>query len=271
MAGVKPKKGLGQHFLTDLSVARRIAATLDGWQGTPVLEIGPGMGVLTRFLIEDGHDVTVVELDGESVAWLHQNMPQLPRERVVEGDFLRMDLDALYPPQQVPQFCVTGNYPYNISSQIFFRILDYKDRVACCTGMLQREVAERLAAPPGTKARGILSVLLQAWYEVEYLFTVSENVFNPPPKVKSGVIRMTRRREVTDLGCDPALFRTVVKTAFGQRRKTLRNSLRGMLPPGAALPEDCQLSGLRPEQLSVAQFVELTNIVNSLRQKGVQP
>lgn len=267
MAQVKPKKALGQHFLTDMSVARRIASTLDAYKGLPVLEIGPGTGVLTQFLLQEGHDVTVVEIDSESVAYLRDNMPALARERIVEGDFLRMDIDTLYPPSTVPQFCVIGNYPYNISSQIFFRVLDYKDRVVCCSGMLQREVAERLAAAPGTKARGILSVLLQAWYDVEYLFTVSEKVFNPPPKVKSGVVRLTRNG-VTDLGCDPVLFRTVVKTTFGMRRKTLRNSLRGLLPPGKALTgaEAEALTALRPEQLSVQQFVQLTNMVAELRQ-----
>lgn len=268
MAQVKPKKALGQHFLTDMSVARRIAATLDAYKGKPVLEIGPGTGVLTQFLLEGGHDVTVVEIDTESVEYLHGNMPALAADRIVEDDFLRMDIDALYPPTTVPQFCVIGNYPYNISSQIFFRVLDFKDRVVCCSGMLQREVAERLAAAPGTKARGILSVLLQAWYDVEYLFTVSEKVFNPPPKVKSGVVRLTRNN-VTDLGCDPTLFRTVVKTTFGMRRKTLRNSLRGLLPPGKTLsgPEAETLTALRPEQLTVQQFIQLTNMVAEIRKQ----
>ncbi len=185
---VKPKKALGQHFLTDLSVAGRIAATLSDYVGVPVIEVGPGMGVLTRFLLDGGHDLTVVELDRESVEYLQANFPQL-HGRIVEADFLRLDLAEL---TRGREFCVIGNYPYNISSQIFFRILDYKDMVPCCSGMLQREVAERLAAPEGTKARGILSVLLQLWYRVDYLFTVSENVFNPPPKVKSGVIKLVR-------------------------------------------------------------------------------
>ena len=158
-----------------------------------------------------------------------------------------------------------GNYPYNISSQIFFHVLEFKDKVVCCSGMLQREVAERLAAREGTKSRGILSVLLQAWYDVEYLFTVSEGVFNPPPKVKSGVIKMTRNG-VTDLGCDAVLFKTVVKTTFGQRRKTLRNTIKGLLPAGAQLPVDHHLLGKRPEQLSVAEFIELTNLVSTLRE-----
>ena len=263
MAGVKPKKALGQHFLTDMSVAERIASTLDLYPTLPVLEVGPGMGVLTRPLLER-HDpalVTVAEIDTESVAWLHDHLPE-PQPRIVEGDFLQMDLDELLPGGG--PFCVIGNYPYNISSQIFFRVLEYKDRVVCCSGMLQREVAERLAAAPGTKARGILSVLLQAWYDVEYLFTVSEKVFNPPPKVKSGVIRMVRNG-VTDLGVDAALFKTVVKTTFGQRRKMLRSSVRSLLPPSTTLPDDYPLAGMRPEQLSVQQFVDLTRTVAELR------
>ena len=180
--------------------------------------------------------------------------------RIVEKDFLALDLAALFPGRD---FCVIGNYPYNISSQIFFHILQWKDQVVCCSGMLQKEVAERIAAGPGSKTRGILSVLLQAWYDVEYLFTVDEHVFNPPPKVKSGVIRLTRNN-VEDLGCDPSLFKTVVKTTFGQRRKTIRNSLKPLLPPGASVPES-PLVALRPEQLSVEQFIELTNLLSNLR------
>lgn len=257
---VKPKKALGQHFLTDLSVARRIAATLDPYKSLPVIEVGPGMGVLTQFLLSEGFDVKVAEIDGESIDYLREEYPELS-DRIIAADFLRLDLNEVFPGDS--KFCVIGNYPYNISSQIFFHVLDYKDRVTCCSGMLQREVAERLAAPEGTKARGILSVLLQLWYDVEYLFTVDENVFNPPPKVKSGVIRMTRN-SVTDPGCDPRLFKTVVKTTFGQRRKTIRNTLRSLLPADAVLPES-PLMAMRPEQLSVEQFVELTNIVASLR------
>lgn len=258
---VRPKKALGQHFLTDLGVARRIAATLDDFKGLPVIEVGPGMGVLTQFLLADGHDVRVAEIDKESVRYLEDNFPDL-RGRIIDGDFLRLDLAAVYPGGQ--PFCVIGNYPYNISSQIFFHILDYRDQVVACSGMLQREVAERLAAAPGTKSRGILSVLLQAWYDIEYLFTVDPGVFNPPPKVKSGVIRMTRN-SVTDLGCDHRLFRTVVKTTFGQRRKTIRNSVRGLLPPGTPLP-DSELMAMRPEQLSVSQFIQLTNLISATRQ-----
>ena len=260
-SAVKPKKALGQHFLTDESVAARIAATLDPWQGLPVLEVGPGMGVLTKYLLAAGHDVKVAEIDSESIEYLRYHFPDL-HGRILDADFLKLDLAALYGEGQ--KFCVIGNYPYNISSQIFFHILEYKDQVTACSGMLQREVAERLAAPEGTKARGILSVLLQAWYDVRYLFTVSENVFNPPPKVKSGVIRMVRN-SVTDLGCDDRLFKSVVKTAFGQRRKTLRNSLRGMFPAGVPLP-DTPLMAMRPEQLSVAQFVELTLMISSARE-----
>lgn len=263
MNPVKPKKALGQHFLTDLGIARRIASTLDEYKNLPVMEVGPGMGVLTQFLLEEGHDVKVAEVDGESVEYLNREFPQL-EGRILHRDFLATDLAEIYPDGQ--KFCVIGNYPYNISSQIFFHVLDYKDQVVCCSGMLQREVAERLAAAPGGKARGILSVLLQAWYTVDYLFTVDENVFNPPPKVKSGVIKMVRN-SVTDLGCDEKLFKTVVKTSFGQRRKTLRNSLRGLFPQGATLP-DIPLMALRPEQLSVEQFIELTNIIASTRQQA---
>lgn len=259
MNKVKPKKALGQHFLTDETIAARIAATLDDYKGMPVLEVGPGMGVLTKYLLDYGHDVTVVEIDEESVDYLNQNFPSL-HGRILGDDFLKMDLAKVMGNRQ---FCVIGNYPYNISSQIFFKILDYKDLIPCCSGMLQKEVAERLAAAPGSKVYGILSVLLQAWYDIEYLFTVNENVFNPPPKVKSGVIRM-KRNDVTQLGCDEKLFRTIVKTTFGQRRKTLRNSIRGLLPPGCVLP-DLPVWGQRPEQLSVQEFINLTNVVTAIR------
>lgn len=259
MQNVRPKKALGQHFLTDLNVARRIADTIDGFTDLPIVEVGPGMGVLTQFLVEKGCDLTVVEIDTESVAWLKANMPAL-NGHILEADFLRLDLGELFNGRKM---CVIGNYPYNISSQIFFHILQWRNLVVCCSGMLQKEVAERLAAPPGTKARGILSVLLQAWYDVEYLFTVDEHVFNPPPKVKSGVVKLTRNN-VDTLGCDEALFRTVVKTTFGQRRKTLRNSLKGLLPAGAPMP-DSPLLALRPEQLSVSQFIELTNLVDAAK------
>ncbi len=259
MQQVKPKKALGQHFLTDLSIADRIATTLDEYKGIPIIEVGPGMGVLTRFLLDRGHDLTVVEIDTESVDYLNRYFPELSG-RVLEEDFLKMDLASKVGNKP---FCIIGNYPYNISSQIFFKVLDFKDLVTCCSGMLQKEVAERLAAPPGNKTRGILSVLLQAWYDVEYLFTVSEHVFNPPPKVKSGVVKL-KRNDVTDLGCDERLFKTVVKTSFGQRRKTLRNSLKSLLPAGTTIPDN-PMFALRPEQLSVEQFIELTNIMSNLR------
>ncbi len=251
---VRPKKFLGQHFLTDLSVAERIADTLEEYKSLPVLEIGPGMGVLTQFLIEKGHDLKVVELDRDSVAYLEKNFPAL-KGRIIEADFLKLNLDDLYK----GEFCVIGNYPYNISSQIFFKVLDYKDRIPCCSGMIQKEVAERMAAGPGSKVYGILSVLMQAWYKIEYCFTVHENVFNPPPKVKSAVIKMTRN-ETKKLDCDEKLFKRVVKTAFNQRRKTMRNSLKPILGKECEIFSDT-IFDKRPEQLSVEQFIALTNMV----------
>ena len=259
MQQVKAKKNLGQHFLTDLSVAQRIADTLLDYRETPVLEIGPGMGVLTQYLIADGHDLKVVELDTESVEYLNEHYPELDG-RIISADFLKLNLTEIFGDRE---FCVIGNYPYNISSQILFKILDYKVQVPCCSGMFQREVAERVAAPPGSKTYGLLSVLLQAGYDIEYLFTVPEHVFNPPPKVKSGVIKLTRN-SVTDLGCDEKLFKTVVKTSFGQRRKTLRNSLRSMVQNDAEVLQN-PIFAMRPEQLSVAQFIELTNIIDTTR------
>lgn len=253
MQKVKPKKFLGQHFLTDLSVAERIADTLKDYVGTPVLEVGPGMGVLTQYLIAKGHDLKVVELDRESVDYLHANFPEL-EGKVIGEDFLQLDLASMYD----GQFCIIGNYPYNISSQIFFKVLDYRDQVVCCSGMLQKEVAERIAAGPGSKTYGILSVLLQAWYDIEYLFTVSEHVFNPPPKVKSGVIRLVRNN-VRELGCDASMFKTIVKLSFGQRRKTLRNSLRSFAKNPEVLTDE--IFNKRPEQLSVAEFIRLTNLL----------
>lgn len=253
MTTVNAKKFLGQHFLKDLSIARRIADTLDDFPHIPVIEVGPGMGVLTQYLIEKERDLTVVEIDRESVPYLQQHYPEL-KEHIIEGDFLKLTLTDVYP----DQFCVIGNYPYNISSQIFFKILDYKNQVPCCSGMLQKEVAERIAAPPGNKTYGILSVLLQAWYDIEYLFTVSEKVFDPPPRVKSAVIKMIRNKRQS-LGCDEKLFKTVVKTSFNQRRKTLRNSMKPILG------KECEaynkeIFDKRPEQLSVEEFIELTLI-----------
>lgn len=265
MKSVRPKKFLGQHFLKDLGVARAIADTVDACPDLPILEVGPGMGVLTQFLLPKGREVKVVEIDFESVEYLRKNFPEL-EEQIVEDDFLKMHLEHVFDGRQ---FVLTGNYPYNISSQIFFKMLEYRDLIPCCTGMIQKEVAERLAAAPGSKTYGILSVLVQLWYDVEYLFTVEPGVFNPPPKVKSAVIRMTRNR-VSDAGCDERLLRRVVKTAFNQRRKMMRGSLK---PLFAQLDNECgsdrshaeflaqPLLTKRPEQLSVADFVALTNAV----------
>lgn len=266
MKSVRPKKQLGQHFLTDQEVAQKIANTVDACPGLPILEVGPGMGVLTQYLLPKGRPVKVVEIDTESVAYLKEHMPQLG-EDILEDDFLRMPLDRIFGGEP---FVLTGNYPYNISSQIFFRMLEYRDLIPCCTGMIQREVALRMAAAPGSRTYGILSVLLQAWYNIEYLFTVDEHVFCPPPKVKSAVIRLTRN-SVTSLPCQEALFRRVVKTTFNQRRKTLRNNIRPLLTQidteqtGKGIqPKDHTewlaqpLFQKRPEQLSVQDFIQLT-------------
>ncbi|MBP3567065.1 MAG: 16S rRNA (adenine(1518)-N(6)/adenine(1519)-N(6))-dimethyltransferase RsmA [Paraprevotella sp.] len=269
MKTVKPKKFLGQHFLKDLSIAKDIADTVDYSPNLPILEVGPGMGVMTQFLISKERLVKVVEIDYESVEYLRRHFPQL-EENIIEDDFLKMHLENTFNGQS---FILTGNYPYNISSQIFFKMLDYKDLIPCCTGMIQKEVAERIAAGPGSKTYGILSVLIQAWYNVEYLFTVHENVFNPPPKVKSAVIRMSRN-ETTDLECDERLFKQVVKTTFNQRRKTLRNSIRPVLADAdnkleqqGNTPKDHskflahEIFNKRPEQLSVTEFIALTKAV----------
>ena len=261
---VKPKKNLGQHFLIDLEIARRIADTVDAYPDIPVLEIGPGMGVLTQYLVTKNRDVKAVEIDSESVAFLHEHYPKL-NDNIIGEDFLRMDLNEIFAGKQ---FVLTGNYPYDISSQIFFKMLDYKELIPCCTGMIQREVALRIASAPGCKAYGILSVLIQAWYDVEYLFTVYENVFNPPPKVKSAVIRMTRN-SVTELGCDEKLFKRLVKTVFNQRRKMLRGSIKQMFSKEHMPSLDffaMDIMTKRPEQLSVKQFVDLTNVVEKLLQ-----
>lgn len=255
MQAVRAKKSLGQHFLKDLGVAQRIADTI---QSGRVLEIGPGMGVLTQFLLRNNAiDLTAIELDRDSVAYLREWYPEL---KLIEGDFLKLDLDRLFPEGD---FSVIGNYPYNISSQIFFRVLDYRDRIPVCSGMIQKEVAERIASKPGKKAYGILSVLLQAYYDIEYLFTVDEYVFTPPPKVKSAVIRLTRNKR-RQLDCDENLFSTIVKTAFNQRRKQMRNSLRTLVENRNTKVENDRLTHFltqRPEQLSVDEFVELTNLL----------
>ena len=268
MKQVRPKKNLGQHFLTDLNIAKRIADTVDEpYPELPVLEVGQGMGVMTQYLVEKPRPLKVVEIDRESVAYLRERFPMFSRansrmellsREIISADFLRMDLSEVFDGQQ---FVLTGNYPYDISSQIFFKMLDNKDLIPCCTGMIQHEVAVRMAAQPGNKQYGILSVLIQAWYNVEYLFTVEPSVFNPPPKVQSAVIRMTRNA-VTDLGCDEQLFRRVVKATFNQRRKMLRVSLRQLLPPDSSLfTLHPSLLTRRPEQLSISEFVDLTNMV----------
>jgi len=260
MKQVRPKKNLGQHFLVDLNIAKRIADTVDEPYGDlPVLEVGPGMGVMTQYLVTKPRQLKVVEIDRESVVYLKGTLfKDKGQDTIIEGDFLRMDLREVF---AGGQFVLTGNYPYDISSQIFFKMIDNRDLIPCCTGMIQHEVALRIASQPGTKAYGILSVLIQAWYDVEYLFMVDETVFNPPPKVKSAVIRMTRNN-VESLGCDEQLFKRVVKTAFNQRRKMLRVSLKQILSD-QQMPfiADSPFAMLRPEQLSIAQFVELTNLV----------
>lgn len=266
MKSVRPKKFLGQHFLTHLPTAQAIADTVDACPALPILEVGPGMGVMTQYLIPKGRELKVVELDFESVDYLRKNFPDL-EENIIEDDFLKMHLENTF---QGRPFVLTGNYPYNISSQIFFKMLDYRHLIPCCTGMIQKEVAERLAAQPGCKAYGILTVLVQLYYHVDYLFTVEPNVFNPPPKVRSAVVRLTRN-DVTDPGCDENLLRRVVKTTFNQRRKMMRGSIKPLLTQmdqqcGGTPPDHNDflaqpLLTRRPEQLSVSEFVALTNQV----------
>lgn len=253
---VTPKKFLGQHFLKDLNIAQNIADSLNVNGPTNVLEIGPGMGVLTQFLLKNPSiNLQVVELDRESVVYLNENFPAL-KGRILAEDFLKLDLGKLFDGEP---FYVIGNYPYNISSQIFFKVLEYRDRVPVCSGMIQKEVAERMASKPNCKAYGILSVLLQAFYDIEYLFTVHEYVFDPPPKVKSAVIRMVRN-DVKKLDCDESLFIKVVKTSFNQRRKMLRNSIAQLVAKESSLLKD-PIMTKRPEQLSVQDFIDLTNKV----------
>lgn len=255
---VKPKKFLGQHFLTDLKVASDIADTVDACPDIPVLEVGPGMGVLTQFILKKPREFKVVEIDFESVPYLQEHFPELG-DNIIEGDFLQMDLAKVFDGRP---FVLTGNYPYNISSQIFFRMVEHRNLIPCCTGMIQKEVAERMAADPGSKTYGVLSVLIQAWYDVEYLFTVHEHVFNPPPKVKSAVIRLTRNNKES-LGCDEKLFRRIVKTVFTQRRKMLRNPMKQILGKDCPILSD-DIFNKRPEQLSVQDYIDLTNKVEGL-------
>ena len=258
MSEVRAKKALGQHFLTDLNIARKICDSLtERAEGEPeaVLEVGCGMGVLTQYLLQRG-DITTygAEIDSESVEYLNAHYPEFT-PRLIEGDFLKMDLRERFP----EGVRVIGNFPYNISSQIFFKIIENRDLVPQCVGMIQKEVAVRIAEPPGSREYGILSVLLQAWYDIEYLFTVSEKVFNPPPKVKSAVIRLVRNG-VAKLDCDEQLFIKVVKASFGQRRKMIRNSLKAVF--GNFGGQEHRFFSMRAEQLSVADFVELTQWVD---------
>ena len=296
---VRAKKSLGQHFLTDQGIAKAIVDALgmeelnksasadrpardfrdESWKGfkaaggagefySPVLELGPGMGVLTQYLLQRPDiDLKLVEIDGESVDYLLAHFPDL-QGRLLQADFLRLPLEKFFP----GEFRIIGNFPYNISSQIFFKVLDYRDRIPEVVCMIQKEVAERLAEKPGSKTYGILSVLLQAWYDIEYLFTVGSGAFSPPPKVQSAVIRL-RRNTRTDLGCDEALFKAIVKTSFGQRRKTLRNSLKPLVKAKAEREgwDEAQTAAftadpvfdLRPERLGVEDFVALTRMLDS--------
>lgn len=253
MERVRAKKSLGQHFLKDKSVAKRISDSLTGTGYDSVVEVGPGMGILTGFLIDRNFkDFRVIEIDRESVEYLRVAFPGLTGS-IIEGDFLKADLKKLFP----GYFAVAGNFPYNISSQILFKVLDNRDMMLEVTGMFQKEVADRICTGPGSKTYGILSVLIQAFYRTEYLFTVSEKVFSPPPKVKSAVIRL-RRNDTRSLPCDEELFFKVVKAGFNQRRKTLRNSIRAVFPLKS---EDNKALSMRPEQLTVREFIDLTNWV----------
>jgi 16S rRNA (adenine1518-N6/adenine1519-N6)-dimethyltransferase len=256
---VYPKKSLGQHFLKDTATARKITDTLTGNGYGTVLEIGPGMGILTGYLLEKNfNDFRVIEIDNESVHYINEHFPEL--KNVITGDFLSLDIEKYF----TDKMAIIGNFPYNISTQIFFKVLKHREKVVEIAGMLQKEVAERICAGPGSKTYGILSVLLQAFYKTEYLFTVPEHFFSPPPKVKSGVIRLMRN-DVKNLDCDEVLFFRVVKACFNQRRKTLRNSVRAAFD---LKRDDYPEFGLRPEQLSVDQFVQLTRWIDENRIKS---
>jgi 16S rRNA (adenine1518-N6/adenine1519-N6)-dimethyltransferase len=253
MYQVRAKKHLGQHFLKDDNIASKIADSLSGTV-TNVLEVGPGTGVLTKFLLQkELENLKVVEIDRESVEYLKTHYAQLG-DGLIAADFLRIDIDNLF----TGKFAIIGNFPYNISSQIFFKAIENRESVSELVGMIQQEVAQRIVAGPGSKTYGILSVLLQAWFNIEYLFTVPPSVFVPPPKVTSAVIKFTRN-DVTDLGCDPALFHSVVKTAFNQRRKTLHNALKPIADYNG------EFASKRAEQLSVPQFISLTNAIETIR------
>jgi 16S rRNA (adenine1518-N6/adenine1519-N6)-dimethyltransferase len=254
MSRIQAKKNIGQHFLKDKGIAAMIAGALSGDGYESVLEVGPGMGILTQYLIERNFpDFRAIEIDNESFFYLKEKFPEL--KQIIRGDFLTMDIGSFFK----GKLAIVGNFPYNISTQILFKSLDNRDIVAEICGMFQKEVAERICAPPGSRTYGIISVLIQAFYSAEYLFTVPEHVFSPPPKVKSGVIRL-KRNNVSRLGCDEALFFRVVKASFNQRRKTLRNSVRAAFTLRNENNEDF---GLRPEQLSVEKFVSLTNWIEN--------
>ena len=251
---VRAKKALGQHFLTDQGIARGIVDALTPSEVRDVLEIGPGMGVLSQYLLKrEDIDLKLVEVDGESVVYLREHFPGIVG-KLLQADYLKLDMRKVFP----GSYKVIGNFPYNISSQIFFKILDDKDLVPEVVCMIQKEVAERIAEPPGTKTYGILSVLLQAWYDIEYVMSVGSGAFCPPPKVQSAVIRL-RRNSRTGLDCDERLFRQVVKTAFNQRRKTLRNALKPLLKEGTDTTDP--ILDLRAEKLSVDDFVRLTRLL----------
>lgn len=263
MTTVRAKKNLGQHFLKDKDIAQKIVDSLQAGNVKKVLEIGPGMGVLTQFLLKkDSFETTVVEIDRESVDYMNEHFPEL-KGRILPADFLRMRIDQLFD----EPFAIIGNFPYNISSQIFFRVLEYRNQIPEVVGMLQKEVAERLAAGPGSKTYGILSVFLQAYYNIEYLFTVDQDQFTPPPKVKGGVIRLTRNQK-EHLDCDEKLFLGVVKMAFNQRRKTMRNSLKSRI-----ISDELKANPIfdkRPEQLGVAEFEMVTRLIGEQESQSGQ-
>jgi 16S rRNA (adenine1518-N6/adenine1519-N6)-dimethyltransferase len=260
---IRAKKFLGQHFLKDKNIAKEIVDSLEAATGN-ILEVGPGTGVLTQFLLRRPENLKLVEIDRESIAFLRETYPEIRDSGIVKNktvlyqdDFLEMELDTLFGNDS---FSIIGNFPYNISSQIFFKVIKYKNIVPEVVGMVQKEVAERMVAAPGRKTYGILSVLLQRWYNVEYLFTVDETVFIPPPKVKSAVIRMTRN-DRQNMQCDENLFIKLVKTTFNQRRKTIRNSKKPLLGDKIY---NCDFMNLRPEQLTISQFIDFTNEIEKI-------
>lgn len=256
---MRAKKSYGQHFLTNESITEAIANGLQvNGQFNKVLEIGPGRGMLTKYLLEKPYDLLVVEADRDMVYYLQKHFPSL-KEKIIAADFLKIPLEKFFP---VEPFGLIGNFPYNISSQILFKMLEYKERIPEMVGMFQKEVAERIISPPGNKTYGVISVLIQAWYDGEYLFTVDKQNFNPPPKVQSGVIRLVRKDQ-KELGCDPKLFRSIVKQAFSQRRKMLRNTMKTFLEGDELLNDP--FFKQRPEMLSVEDYIELTNRVEKSR------